>query len=470
MSINSALQAGVSGLVANSSALATISDNIANVNATGYKRTRTDFTTLVQQAGGVNLYSAGGVSSSNQQLVREQGLLTATNSNSDLGISGQGLFVVSPQSGALNTSGDVLFTRVGSFSPDETGNFKNQAGYFLQGWRVATDGTVNTNPSDLNNLETVNIGNISGTAEATDRATINGNLKASQPISAAATLTIPSATYDPTNSTINMASGAVTPDVQWAIQSFDSRGGLKTITVSLLKTNVANQWATEIHVSPAASINNTGSGMVNGQLRTGTLVFTSDGRLDLTAAQNTALLAPLVINDEAAAAAVGQARWAVGQGVSDQTIQLNLGQTAEGGGVTQYDSPSVQVSSTSNGAVFGDLTGVDIDKYGFVTANYNNGVSRRVFQIPVATFQNPNGLVAESGGAFRVTPDSGSFNMKVPGQGGSGSLSSRSLETSNVDLASEFTGLITTQRAYSASAKIVTTADEMLDVLIRIKR
>lgn len=470
MSISSAMQAGVSGLISNSTALASISDNIANSNATGFKRTRTDFTTLVQNTIGDNLYSAGGVTTSNRQLVRQQGLLQTSNSETDLGISGQGMFVVKSKPDATTGTSEVLFSRVGSFTPDANGNFKNQAGFYLQGWPVAADGTVASSPSDLSKLQTVNTANIGGTAEVTTKAGITGNLNASQPISAAATLAIPSVTYDPANAALNMASGAVKPDVQWQFQSYDSRGGLKTFNVSLLKTNVANQWATEISVVPATSINNTGSGMVSGQVRTGTLAFTSDGKLDLTAASNTALLAPLVLNAETAAAAPGQARWAVGTGITGQSVTLDLGQTTVGGGISQFDSPSVQVASTSNGSSFADLASISIDKDGFVTANLSNGVSRKVYQIPLATFANADGLKSDSGGVFRLASDSGTYTLKGAGTGGAGKIDSQSLEASNVDLSTEFTGLITTQRAYSASAKIVTTADEMLSELIQIKR
>eukprot|EP01041_Mallomonas_annulata_P031278 gene31278-53555_t len=164
MSINNAMLAGVSSLIANSSAMAVVSDNIANVNTTAFKRNRTDFTRLVNQQSKNSTYNAGGVSAQTRQLVRSQGNLNATGTVTDLAISGQGFFAVSPSETPGSATTNVAFTRVGTFAANDQGNLVNQAGYFLQGWRVDSTGNVTTSPSDLNLLETVNISSISGTA------------------------------------------------------------------------------------------------------------------------------------------------------------------------------------------------------------------------------------------------------------------------------------------------------------------
>jgi flagellar hook protein FlgE len=140
------------------------------------------------------------------------------------------------------------------------------------------------------------------------------------------------------------------------------------------------------------------------------------------------------------------------------------------GGLTQYSSQSVTQSISTNGTNFGNLTNIDIDEAGNVVANFDNGVSRQIAQVAVATFPNPGGLRPISGNGYRVALESGAYNLKAPGTGGAGLLSPSTLESSTVDLSAEFTGLITTQRAYSASSKIITTADQMLEELINIKR
>lgn len=124
----------------------------------------------------------------------------------------------------------------------------------------------------------------------------------------------------------------------------------------------------------------------------------------------------------------------------------------------------------TNGTAFGNLTSISVDEQGYVSAIFDNGVTRRIAQVAVATFSNPNGLKAVNGNAYRVTNESGTYSLKAPSTGGAGALAPSTLEASTVDLSTEFTGLITTQRAYSASSKIITTADQMLEELLNIKR
>ncbi|MFM1976333.1 MAG: hypothetical protein RL145_1179 [Pseudomonadota bacterium] len=463
MSINNAMLAGVSSLIANSGAMAVVSDNIANVNTTAFKRNRTDFTRLVNPQSKSSTYNAGGVTAQTRQLVRSQGNLNSTATVTDLAISGQGFFAVSPLQTPGAAVNNVAFTRVGSFAANDEGNLVNQAGYFLQGWRVDPTGNVTTSPSDLSLLETVNISAISGTATPSTTAKINGNLKSTTPVSTA----VSGGTYNA--ATNNMASGAVTPDATWSFQIYDSLGGLRTFNVAMLKSATANQWITEIYASPASSVT-TGAPLVNGQIATGTLAFTPSGQLDTTAT-TPALLAGFNLGAAAAGApAAGTAKWAASTGLAAQTFTLDLGQISGEGGVTQFDSPTAINSTTTDGSLFGDVSAVEITKDGYISAIFNNGVSKKIFKLPVATFINPDGLLADRGGVYRPTSDSGTFSLKDPGLGGAGVIASSSLESSSVDLALEFSSMIIIQRAYSASSKIITTADDMLDEVIRMKR
>jgi flagellar hook protein FlgE len=460
MSLNSALTIGVAGLRANASALSGISNNIANVNTVGYKRTRVDFSSLVTSSNVSDLDSGAGVSAGSQRLIAEQGQLQSSGATTDLGIAGSGFFVVgtATQNGAPE---DVLrFTRAGGFAPDEQGFLRNTAGYYLRGWAAQADGTFVTNVSDNASLSTVNIASISGAAKATSSVQINGNLQASQAISAA------EATYDATAAATNMASGAVTPDFVRTVQIFDSQGGVRNVNLAFLKSSAAaNTWNVEIYASPSSDVE-IGAPLVDGQLAVGQVVFDASGQFD---AANSMPLSLAFSASTAGAPAANAFKWASGLGIGAQTIDINLGSVGASGGITQFDSTSVLDSSIVDGAIFGSLTGVDVDNQGFVTASFSNGVIQKIYQIPLATFINPNGLKAEEGDAFSLDKNSGSLNLKTAGTG-AGTISSRTLEGSNVDLAKEFTNLITVQRAYSASSKIITTADEMLDELIRIKR
>ena len=462
MSINSALLAGASGLISNSSALAAISDNIANVNTVGYKRANSVFTPLYDAGGSTSTrYSAAGVRSVARLAIGESGLLTAGTSTTDLAISGRGFFVVrdTPTAG---TNDPVAFTRAGRFTADDEGFLRNDAGMYLSGWPVAADGTVPQNPSDLNTLETINLSSIGGAAEATTTMTINANLQSSQTVSAA------EATYAAGTSANNMASGNVTPDFQRSVPFYDSVGGVRSLTISLLKSSTPNQWHAEIHMVPPGDIA-TGAGLVDGQMATGTVAFDAQGRLDTT---NTTLPTSLDFLSSTNTAALGanQFQWAAATGVDAQSVELDFGSPNAPGGFTQYDSPSALLSTNVNGSAFGNFASVDVDEDGFVFAKFTNGIVRKISQVPVATFVNPDGLEAQSGGTFTVTPESGAYTLSPPGLGTAGNIAASTLESSNVDLATEFTSLITTQRAYSASSKIITTADEMLDEAIRMKR
>ncbi|HYD27654.1 flagellar hook protein FlgE [Brevundimonas sp.] len=484
MSINSALLAGVSGLTANSAALAAISQNIANVNTVGYKRSAAEFQTVINsQVTGAG-YSAGGVLASARHYTSQAGQLQRTTSNTDLGIAGQGFFVVTEKAENLQVTDGRLFTRAGAFRVDNLGYLKNTAGLYLQGWPVDADGNINADPSDLNRLRTINVGSVGGTAQPTTRVQLNANIKSSQAVSAEATdaAAVPPGAnaYDPVTNSMAMwdpeTGDGVKPDFELTIPVSDSKGGQRTIALSFLKSTVPNQWYAEIRAIPESDVV-TGAGLTNGQLKTGLVAFTQDGRLDVSAmgALGAAALFPdptaATLNfgsSDSAAPGAGEFNWAAGLGIDDQVLAFDL--SAAAGGLTQYDSASVVQAVLTNGTAFGNLSEVKIDDTGFVTAIFDNGVTRRIAQIALATFPSPDALLESTGNAFRVSQGSGTYNLKAAGTGGAGTIGSSQLEASTVDLSAEFTGLITTQRAYSASSKIITTADEMLAELISIKR
>lgn len=455
MSINSAMLAGASGMRANSSALAAISDNIANVNTVGYKRLRNDFTALLNSQNRQTTYNAGGVLSTSSPLMSEQGSTIASSVATHLAVSGNGFFVVRGRSDDATSRDPFFYSRAGQFTADSDGFLKNTAGYFLQGWPVDSLGAVLANPTDLNALEPIRVSGIAGGAEATARLALSANLQSSQAVSPSA------ATYDADNTAFNMASGAVTPDFQIPIQVYDSQGGLHTLNVSFLKQG-PNAWYTEVHL-PAGEVVPTAT-LIDGQLASGIVRFTPFGQIDTL---TSTLPTTLTINQNGVA---GAPQWAAALGLATQSISLDMGGPGSPGGLTNYDSPSALGTSQIDGTPFGSLASVDVDDDGFVTAIFTNGLTRRIYQIPLATFGNVDGLVPEHGGVYRLGPGAGALSMRGAGVAGAGNIKSRALESSTVDLAEEFSNLIMTQRAYSASSKIITTADEMLDELIRLKR
>ena len=591
MSLNSAMLAGVSGLAANSAALAAISQNIANVNTVGYKRSQGEFQTLVNsqtRTGGS--YSAGGVMSATRSFVSQEGQLQRTTENTDLAVSGQGFFVTTTQAENVGATDTRLFTRAGAFRVDDLGYLKNSAGLYLQGWPVDSNGDISTDPSDLSRLRSINIGQVGGTAEPTTRVQINANLRSTQTVSSAAaanryngvddaatppvehdvdvsyvrtgantyqvtiktgitkitgtatyaagaltgftptagsngsatatatalTITPTSGTppvagtpfainfadigmstdgvaktkYDPSANSMAMYNAeddnpvGVKPDFKMNIPVSDSKGGQRNLEIRFLKSAEPNQWYAEVVAVPASDVV-TGAPYSHGQIKTGLIAFTPSGRLDIETMQawpagkglfddpeqaslNFLESDPNNTIDPADPSDNGKVKWADGLGIAAQTVTLDLNTSA--GGLSQLNTASVVQSTVTNGTAFGNLSKITIDEGGFVTAIFDNGVMRRIAQVAIATFPSPDSLKEVSGNAYAVSLESGTYNLKAAGTGGAGKVAAQQLESSTVDLSAEFTGLITTQRAYSASSKIITTADEMLAELINIKR
>jgi flagellar hook protein FlgE len=428
MSLYGALNIGVAGLAANSQALSATSSNIANVNTVGYKNQTANFETFLN-APGLTGNASAGVASVISQDVTTQGLPTATSSPTDLSISGNGFFVVASNN---TSSATQEYTRAGSFTPDEDGNLKNTAGLYLQGYKLDASGNI---PTDTSALSLINVSSLSGKAQATANLGIQANLQSS-------------ATTDATYATGDMTSGAATPDFQRTINIYDSQGGSQPVTFSFVKTG-ANAWAYE--AAYAGSSANLSSANPIG---TGTVSFNSDGTLK---------------NVDGATPASGTFNltipWAASTGLASQAVAVNLGTVGGTSGLTQFDTASSLNGTSPDGSSFGNVTGVTIGKDGTVTAQFSNGLSQNVYKVPIATFTNPDGLGQVNGNAYVATKASGAASVNQANTGSAGGISSNSLEASTVDLATEFTNLITTQRAYSASARIITTADQMLQQL-----
>lgn len=477
MSLTSAMQSGVAGLVANSVALQTISNNIANVNTVGYKQAATDFESLVTDSG-TGTGNAGGVIATTQQLIDQQGQLTQTSSPLDLAISGQGFFVTTNQATNITPTDPRSFTRAGSFTVNSQGYLVNSAGLVLQGWLADPNGKIQPNPSSLTSLQSINVSQVGGAVEPTTMIGINANLDSAQTISAAATAagaappTI--GAYNPTTNSMamyesNNATG-VQPDFSIQVPLSDSQGGQHTVQLDLMKSSTPNQWYAELVAIPASDVV-TGAGLSNGQIATGIVAFSPTGQIDPTKTTLFNMANPTLTFGASSAAApgVGQVNWAPALGIAAQTVTLNLnGGAGSTGGITQLDSQSVTQSITNNGTAFGNLTNVEIDANGIVTAVFSNGVTRPIAQVAIATFPNPDGLTPVNGDAFQVSQNSGTYTLEQPGAGGAGQIDPSTLESSTVDLSSQLTDLITSQSAYSASSKIITTANQMMQDLLNI--
>jgi len=435
MSIYTAMRSGVSALAANSSAMAVISDNIANLNTVGYKRGLTDFTAMLNSQTGGTTYNAGGVLSSTRRLVDVQGSLEQSRSATDLAVAGNGFFVVSENNQPLTNGGSVAFTRAGSFSVDAQGFLQNAQGFYLQGWPIQADGSVASSPTSLSTLSPINVADTVSSAEATGEITLTANLSSTQ------------TAYTGAYTVGDMALGTpgVTPHFESSIEIFDSLGAPRTIAVGFMKT-APNTWQVEVYTRPANLTNAANGGLV----ASGTVNFnTSGGVANITGSLSSDF--PIA--------------WDASTGAASQDVQFFLANS-----LSQFATASGVTTVVADGVPPGNLSGLVVEGDGILTAQFSNGRSRALYQIPLATFLNPNGLLPDRGGVFRNTLASGLYNINEANAAGAGRIESNVLEASNVDLAAEFTSMIVTQRAYSASSKIITTADEMLEELLRIKR
>lgn len=486
MGLYSAMLAGVAGLKSNSTALAAISENIANVNTVGYKDNAVSFQTLVTNTGNAAAFDAGGVQTTNQQFVTNQGSATQTSSPTDLAIAGQGMFVTSTTPTTVGPTSQVLFTRAGSFTTDSSGFLKNSAGLYLMGWPVDGQGSITTS-SSLSSLAPININTLSGQVSATTNANVTGNLNSAQTVSTqaadadavaggTATPAQTAAAYNPTTNSMTAYNATtntgVKPDFTMQIPVSDSQGGQHTIQVDFLRSGTANTWYAEIQAVPASDVVS-GSGLAPGQISSGTVSFNQDGSINMAGSTLFGTPTPAspsitIGASSTTAPGAGAVNWATALGVSGQTVGINLDSTNGNGGVTQLNGASNVQQVTTNGTTFGALASVSVDKNGIVTATFDNGTSRNIAQIAMATFPNENGLQQVNGNAYQTTAASGNYNLKTAGAGGAGTIASSSLEASTVDLSTQFTDLITTQSAYSAASKVITTADNMTNALLAI--
>jgi len=412
------LFAAVSGLKTHQQRMDVIGNNIANVNTVGFKRSRVNFQDLLNQTirgasrpvaggrGGTNPMQVGlGVSLGSIDLIMDGSSLQDTGKATDLGIEGDGFFI-------LSDGGRTYYTRVGTFDFGEDGSLVS----LLNGMRV--QGWMPDNPDTLTDIR-INI-NESESAKATTKMVIGGNLDSRVPI------------YDDTNPD-------QTPKSRVLLRHtvYDSKGQEYIVTIELTK-NDENQWTWELVTVEDSAGRDIGAGT-----QTGVINFNNDGTY---------------------------------QGVDNNTIsfepvgsgQVNI--TLDFSKLTQYGSDHDAAVESQDGYKSGVLDSYTIDQNGNIIGVFSNGVTRILGQIALARFANPAGLLKEGNSLYSITSNSGSPLVGTANSGGFGSIKPGSLEMSNVDLSTEFTDMIITQRGFQANSRVITASDEMLQELVNLKR
>lgn len=435
MTISSSLSAGVAGLNANATRLATISDNIANSGTYGYKRATAEFANVVvTSTRGASTYSAGGVRASTLRLIEERGDLVGTSNALDLAIAGRGMLPVIPLVAMDNpiSGTPMTMTRTGSFRTDANGVLRTESGLVLLGWPANPDGSIPPVPRDTTSgLVPIVISPNQTAADPTTEMNLGVNLPA---------------TYTEAGST------AVPPPL--SVEYFGNLGTSESLSVTFIPVVPAagssNQWTMQVRDSASG-------GAMIGEY---TLTF------DDTRGAGGTLASVTVISGGAYNAADGT----LALNVAGGPMTVGIGRLGDPKGLTQLSDSFAPVSISKNGSPVGNLTTIEIDENGFLNATYDTGFTRRLYQVPIVDVPNPNGLESLSNQSYQVSLDSGSFYLWDAGSGATGSIQGYSREGSKTDVAAELTNLIQTQRAYSSNAKVIQTVDEMLQETTNIKR
>ena len=414
------MRTSVSGMQAQSNRLSAVADNIANSDTTGYKKFTTEFAQLV--APGVQSLStsevgSGGVLTDLRQSVSQQGTIAYTNSSTDIAISGSGFMIVA------DTSGSPFLTRSGSFIADGDGRLVNSANMALMGYNLE-NGPVSAVANGFGGLEEVSIRQFELIATPTTSGAFQANLP-----SEAAAITGPAPSANAATSEYTSKSSLVI---------VDNLGAEKIVDLYFAKT-ATNTWEVSVY-NQADATPNAGFPYANPAMTTTTLAF------DAVTGQ---LTAPASVTF---------------------TIPDGSATTLDLSDMSQLAANYTVYNSETNGRPPSPIKQIDIDEEGTMFARYGDGSFRALYQIPLANVISPDQLTAQTGSIFTEGQDSGAIQIGFPGDGNLGILVPGALEQSNVDLASELTMMISSQRGYTANSKVFQTGSDLLDVLVNLKR
>lgn len=417
--INSGLFAARAGISSNGLAISVLADNITNANTTGYKASRADFSDMLSSSLGAK--SGGGVTvgqGSQVQAVTQifnQGAFEFTGRGLDLGIAGNGFFI-------LSNDGQRLYTRAGNFKVDSDGFLLDQNGFQVQGFPTGGAG----------GLEALNVNSVSQSSAQTSAVTIAGNIDATS-----TNTTIPTPPPALTFSALsNAASFSTFVDV------FDSLGAKHTVTVYFYKT-AASTWTARGYVD-AGEVGGTAGDP--SQIGTAAITFDSSGqRTSVPAADWTATPA-----------------WS--NGASSDPISFLFDP------LTQFAAPSAINSITQDGTGVGNVVSFSVGSDGALFASLDNGETTSVGTIALANFANPEGLSRNGNSVYAATSSSGDAIVGTPDTGRFGSIQSGALELSTADIADDFVKLIQLQRGFQGSSRLIGTINDLLSEIVNLVR
>lgn len=400
----------LSGLNAAAADLDVISNNVANSNTTGFKKSRAEFADVyaTTQTGLASNAIGRGVKLSSVDHEFAQGDITFTENNLDLAISGKGFF-------RMNEAGSTVYSRAGVFGVDRDGNIVNSSNQRLTGYQADSSGQLTGALGDL----TVDFADFP--PKASTQIGLSANLDASEVSPLAFDINDPSTFNHSTSTTV-----------------YDSLG-TSHISTMYYRKDSPNMWEAFLYVD-GAEVNNAGGD---------TLEFANDGSLSL-------------ING-AAANTTTSTSFNPGGGAANMALTLDYGN------LTQYGSPFGISALTQDGFATGRLNDIDIDDKGVIFARFSNSRSSTLGQVALSNFSNPQGLQQLGNTSWRETFASGAPLTGAPGSTNLGLIQSGAVEGSNVDLTEELVGMITAQRNFQANAQVISAADTITQTIINIR-
>ncbi len=476
------LFSGVSGLKVHQTKMDVIGNNISNVNTIGFKSSSVTFSDVFYQTtqnasgpneatgtAGRNAVQIGlGVNvSSITSSITTAGASQRTDNPFDVMIEGDGFFVV-------NYAGANYFTKAGSFGVDSSGSLCTPAGAKVMGWQVDPNDETKTVANTVSPIKIMSPENLYASPAATTDVYVSGNIDSKD-------TQLTSDTGRKVNiSFFDNMGHSYTADLK--VQQSKDETNQYTVAITDIKDEDGLSIFLEREVDPdtgnvtykASSINSFSFGGSSFQVSN----ISEDGKFTIDATQ-----APVMTFNASTGSFVS-----VGDGATPgssldltinaspspfQTINVDFSTLTmySNSGSSNLEATRGTISGAGAGKKVGNMTGVSIDGSGKIFGKYDNGDSKLLGQIVVATFSNPSGLEAVGNSMYAATQNSGDFDGigKDPTQGG-GSLTAGVLEMSNVDLSAQFTDMITTQRGFQANSRIITTSDTLLEELINLKR
>jgi flagellar hook protein FlgE len=414
------LFAGVSGLRNHQVRMDVIGNNIANVNTVAFKASRVTFkeafAQIVQGASrpsGAATDVAGGRNPIQVGLGMNLGSIDMQFTQGNLETTGvdTDLAIQGDSFFVVSNGTQRFFTRSGAFQLDAGGRLVASTNGFVVQGRTAENGVLTDVIGDIK----LPFGQKSA-ANATSDVSIGGNLRANEP----------EATTRQTSITV-----------------YDQQGAKHELTITFTKTANANEWSYGI----TASGSDTTAGYAND---TGTVTFNEDGTL---------------VGPESVAFEFTPEGF-----TTAQPINISFGAANTLDGLSQFASPSTAVLREQDGYTMGLLERISIDPTGTIVGAFSNGTTLTLAQLVLSDFNNPTGLIRTGDNMYTVSPNSGAAVLGFAGEGSQSVVTSGALEMSNVDLAAEFTSLITAQRGFQSNARVITASDEMLQELVNLKR